>query len=472
MSDLSVTYDANGPVALTSDELRTMLVDEATALSPGLTTDLPASLIEDMASTGTGGLLSIDQMRIDTLNGVGPNSANLALLTLQAQQYGARAQMTEGYTSVNVVFTGTPYYMVPKGFIVSDGTYQYATTEAVTLRSSGTSASVNARATITGAWAVVADSVVALGTSIPATITLTVTNPTAGTPASDAETNAQFRARIWNMGMAALQGSPEMIMGKVGEVDNVTSRLVSVVQQTDGWIVMCGGGDNVDMANAIFISSGDFTRLKLSSLNVTGITQANPGVVSTDLTHGFTTGQIIQIAGIVGMTELNGVSLTVTVIDPHSFSIGTDTTSYTAWASGGVVTPNLRNTTVSINNVPDIYTINYVQPLQQLTTVTFQWASQTVNYIADNVLLSLSQTSVITYINSLRAGAPLNLNKLKDIFLQAINSTYDMTLITTLNVIVTVNGIITAADSGTNIISGDRYSYFYVSDTGVSVEAA
>lgn len=472
MTDLTVKYDISGPVAQSADELRSILVSEATALSPGLTTDLPGSLIEDLASTSTGALISMDQIRIDLLNSVGPNTANLEMLTLLAQQYGLSAQNTAGLTSVNVVFSGTPFYMVPRGFIVSDGSHQYATTEAVTIRASGQSASVNARSTQQGSWPVVANSVTTLITSVPSTISLAVNNPTAGTASGKAESVADFRARVWNAGMIGVQAAPEFISAKLKEVDNISARLVAVIQETDGWIVMCGGGDLVDMATAIFESAGDITRLKLSSLNVSGITQANPGVVSTDITHGFASGQVIKINGILGMTALNNVPLTITVIDERSFSVGVNTTSYPAWAGGGVVTPNLRNTSVTINNNPDIYTINYVQPLQQLTTISFLWNSQTVNYIADNVILTLINDNIIAYVNSLQAGSPLNINKLKDIFLQSINDTYDMSLITTLDVNVTVNGIITPPDSGTDIISGDRLSYFFIPDNGVTVGAA
>ena len=47
MSDLPVSYTSAGPVPLTAEELRAQLVSQAIALSPGLTTDLPGSLIED-----------------------------------------------------------------------------------------------------------------------------------------------------------------------------------------------------------------------------------------------------------------------------------------------------------------------------------------------------------------------------------------------------------------------------------------
>jgi uncharacterized protein (TIGR02217 family) len=70
---------------------------------------------------------------------------------------------------------------------------------------------------------------------------------------------------------------------------------------------------------------------------ITGITQANPGVV-TATGHTFTTGDRITHSGIVGMTQLNGVTATVTVIDANTYSLGIDTTAYTAYSSGGTAT--------------------------------------------------------------------------------------------------------------------------------------
>jgi hypothetical protein len=76
MSDLSVSYTAAGPVPQTAESLREQLVAQAVALSPGLTTDLPGSLIEDIVSTDVGALLVCDQARVDLINSVGPLKAN------------------------------------------------------------------------------------------------------------------------------------------------------------------------------------------------------------------------------------------------------------------------------------------------------------------------------------------------------------------------------------------------------------
>lgn len=469
MSDLPVSYNASGPIPLTANELRDQIVSLATAQSPGITTDLPGSLVEDIVSTNVGALLVCDQARVDLINSVGPLTSNVFMLNTLAEQYGIASQKTEGLTTVPVVFTGPAGFAIPQGFLVSDGTYQYSLLDTIIIPSSGTTSPTTCAATITGSWAVPENTVNNIATSLPSDIVITCTNPTAGVPGGEAETVAEFRSRVWESGMSTVQGYPGFIRQKLTDVDNVQARLVSVVADDNGWIIMCSGGDVFSMAGAIYKSAGDISRLKGTTINVTGITNASPGVVSTDITHGFASGQIVVINGVTGMSGINGVSLTITVLTPKSFSIGINTTSSGAWTGGGEVTPNLRNNTVTINDWPDSYVIPFVQPLQQRVTVNFEWATENVNYLTDATIASLVTSPTISYVNGIYAGNPLNINSIKDVFLQSINETLNMSLVSSLNVVVTVNGVITDVDENTNIISGDRYSYWFISDDGVTI---
>lgn len=68
---------------------------------------------------------------------------------------------------------------------------------------------------------------------------------------------------------------------------------------------------------------------------ITGISKANPAVVTCP-SHGFTTGMRVRITDVAGMTEVNLMNFTITVIDANSFSLdGIDSTSYTTYTSGG-----------------------------------------------------------------------------------------------------------------------------------------
>ncbi len=74
-----------------------------------------------------------------------------------------------------------------------------------------------------------------------------------------------------------------------------------------------------------------------AGFGITGITQANPGVITAPY-HGLSTGREVFLAGLSGMTELNGRLVTITVLTADTFSIGIDTTSFGAFtADDGVV---------------------------------------------------------------------------------------------------------------------------------------
>lgn len=66
------------------------------------------------------------------------------------------------------------------------------------------------------------------------------------------------------------------------------------------------------------------------------ISNANPGSVLAE-EHGLVTGQFVYIFGVQGMTQINNVGYTVTVINENQFTIGVDTTSFSTYVSGGWV---------------------------------------------------------------------------------------------------------------------------------------
>lgn len=86
------------------------------------------------------------------------------------------------------------------------------------------------------------------------------------------------------------------------------------------------------------ISDGAF--VTESPTAITGITNANPGVV-TDVAHGYVTGDWLFFASIGGMIQLNGQTLIAVVIDADHYSLtdiygnAIDTTTFGAYTSGG-----------------------------------------------------------------------------------------------------------------------------------------
>lgn len=74
---------------------------------------------------------------------------------------------------------------------------------------------------------------------------------------------------------------------------------------------------------------------KWPNKTIIGITKANPGVV-TITAHGMATGTRIFIKNVAGMTEVNDAAYIITSLTADTFSIGVDTTAYTAYTSGGI----------------------------------------------------------------------------------------------------------------------------------------
>ena len=77
----------------------------------------------------------------------------------------------------------------------------------------------------------------------------------------------------------------------------------------------------------------------VAAVAVTGVTQADPGVVTTGAAHLLVTGDRVRFAGVVGMVELNANTVfAVTTVNATSFTIGVNSTGFTAYTSGGTVT--------------------------------------------------------------------------------------------------------------------------------------
>lgn len=88
------------------------------------------------------------------------------------------------------------------------------------------------------------------------------------------------------------------------------------------------GSATVDITTGIVTIPATVTR------NITAITKANPGVVTSNA-HGFTNGQIVYIAGVNGMTQVNSLAFTVGGVTTDTFTLGVNTTAYGTYTSGG-----------------------------------------------------------------------------------------------------------------------------------------
>ncbi|UWX68814.1 baseplate J/gp47 family protein [Burkholderia gladioli] len=268
MSTIPLVMTATGPVATDPTTLRQALVDGVAAEVPDYTANLPGGLIEDIASTDVGALVTIDQARVDAINSVTPYGANAFVLAQLGGQFGI-PQGTSANASVYVVFSGPSGYVLPSGFVVGDGSNQYALQDGGVIQASGQSAQLFAVATNSGTFAIPAGTVNQIVTSLPSEYAglITVTNPQAGTAATSAESVQTYRGRVLQAGQVASVGTPAFLKTLLGKISGVQSRLISINQVTGGWQVVCGGGDAFAVAAAMLQGVGDIALLKGSQID-------------------------------------------------------------------------------------------------------------------------------------------------------------------------------------------------------------
>jgi hypothetical protein len=95
--------------------------------------------------------------------------------------------------------------------------------------------------------------------------------------------------------------------------------------------------DDIDVRDCYHVDNG--ITYDASDVAVTGITNADPAVVTTG-THSLSTGDVVRFNTVLGMTQLNDVYFKVTVLSSTTFSIqyldglGVDSSSFEAFVSG------------------------------------------------------------------------------------------------------------------------------------------
>jgi hypothetical protein len=87
--------------------------------------------------------------------------------------------------------------------------------------------------------------------------------------------------------------------------------------------------------DAFFVDSG-LTLDITDAVSISGATQADPVVVTTSSSHGYSDGDKVFITSVVGMTEINNRLFTVANKTATTFELsGEDGSAHTAYASGG-----------------------------------------------------------------------------------------------------------------------------------------
>lgn len=146
-------------------------------------------------------------------------------------------------------------------------------------------------------------------------------------------------------------------------------------------------------------------RFLSDAVTVTGLTQADPGVV-TAASHGFDDGDTVYFRDVGGMIEVNNSTYVVANSTTNTFELtdssgnDVDTSGFTAYSSGGSVYKQHDSSTITLREVR-----NYTEFMQGITKVHKQgWAD--LSYSAESGIVqiemyaTLDKSSTITSWNS------------------------------------------------------------------------
>jgi len=466
---MTITTDVNssGLQPTSPTTLQSELIALVSATNPGYTANLPGSLIEDISSTDVGALALIDSARVDLYNSITPYTANSYLLNQLGQIYGVQ-QGIGSNTSVYVTFSGSPGFVISKGFVISDGSHQYTVQDGGVIASTGQSAELYCLAINSGSWAVPVGTVTQIITSVPSGLTLSCTNQTAGIPGASAQPLENYQAQVIQAGLAVASGMPTFLKTQLQNVNGVQDRLVAVRQSGTNWEIICGGGDPYEVGNAIFTGLFDISNIVGSTITALSITTGTNAVINTGAYFGeYSIGEVITVTG--ASPAAFNTTYTVTAISNNLVTTNTNTSTFGTYTSGGVITPNYRNITVSINDYPDTYNITFVNPPQQAVSISLIWNTTSTNYVSPTAVAQLGQPAIAAYINSIYVGQPINIFELQNVFQQAISSIIPPTLLSRMVFTVAINGVDVSPESGTGLIIGDPEGYFETNIQSIAI---
>lgn len=90
---------------------------------------------------------------------------------------------------------------------------------------------------------------------------------------------------------------------------------------------------SVDTTTGIVTFAADVT----TGISITGVTKANPCVITFSSPPPFVTGQAVHLSAFVGMTQLNGLRSLITVSGSNVTLSGIDSSGFGVWSSGGTL---------------------------------------------------------------------------------------------------------------------------------------
>jgi hypothetical protein len=216
----------------------------------------------------------------------------------------------------------------------------------------------------------------------------------------------RFGALLWTFVNSVFTAPISAPTGLAGTAYTPTSAASNVdTFQRHYYVVTAVAADNISQSNASAEALG--TSVLGTALTITGITKANPGVITT-ATHNLRIGDKVYITGIVGMTEINGFYFINSVPAASTFTLKTlegvpvDTTSFTTWTSGGLVQSVFIPNNIYVSGAYNTLTWNSVSGAARYNIYKKQGgiygylgSSITPSFVDDNIAPDMGQTPPI-----------------------------------------------------------------------------
>jgi len=128
-----------------------------------------------------------------------------------------------------------------------------------------------------------------------------------------------------------------------------------------------------------------------------------------------------------------------------------------------------RNITVTIYDYPDTYSIVFVNPPAQSVVINLLWDTISTNVVSSAAVASLGNAALVSYVNSVSVGQPLNLFEMQNAFQESIASIIPPALLTRMVFSVEIDGTPVSPTAGTGIIAGDSEGYFQTNSAQISI---
>ena len=192
--------------------------------------------------------------------------------------------------------------------------------------------------------------------------------------------------------------------------ENEISRNIDLIQGNDNLLFIPGNKfNNFDIV--------EYQHFDFADITITGITQANPAVV-TAVNHNLATNDNIKIRNVGGMTEVNNNIYTVQKVDDDTFNLldleanQVDSSGFTAYTSGGLLYHTIHSITkanpgvITLNNHGfldgDVIYITDCIGMTELNNRSYYVTSKTTNTFSIIPAYDLNNTneSYLSYSNS------------------------------------------------------------------------